>query len=232
MARNVVSICNAALDELPADTIQSIDDAASVGARACKRHYANVIADLMGEHDYEAAIRRDTLAEATNDRSYEWGYAYAEPTSIASILRVMPQRAPLDPSSVVVLPGQRAYPFEWPLQAENVGVPFVRANGKIYTNDPSAVLEYVTAEPDLARMSPLFCRALELELAARICMPVIKDKARKRELVAEAEAARSRAIADDKNNTPERWDTVPSEEALIRAGVPIQPRPWYAGGNT
>lgn len=230
MARDKVSICNAALDELPADNIQSIDDVDSVGARACKRHYGNVIADLLGMWEFEGAIRRVQLASTTNDRDYEWSYAYAMPASVASLIRVLPYRAALDPTAVTVLPGQRLFPLEWGYFPENVGVRFVANDGKIYTHEPNAVLEFCTAEPDLGRMPTLFLRAVELELAARICMPVIKSGTRQRELRAAAEVARERAIADDRNNSPDRYDTMPSEEALVRSGLPPSPRGWYSGG--
>lgn len=230
MARDKVSICNAALDELPAETIQSIDDVDSVGARACKRHYQNVLSDLLAEWDFEPAIRRVAMAETANDRDYEWGHAYVKPPSFASLIRVLPYRAALDPTSVVVLPGQRLAQPAWGYFPENVGVRFAIAGNKVYTHEPSAVLEFVTAEPDLGQMSQLFLRAVELELAARICMPVIKSGSRQKELIAAAEVARQRAIADDRNNSPERYDTIASEEALVRSG--LTPGDWYGGGYT
>lgn len=107
---------------------------------------------------------------------------------------------------------------------------FAIAGNKVYTHEPSAVLEFVTAEPDLGQMSQLFLRAVELELAARICMPVIKSGSRQKELIAAAEVARQRAIADDRNNSPERYDTIASEEALVRSG--LTPGDWYGGGYT
>jgi hypothetical protein len=38
------------------------------------------------------------------------------------------------------------------------------------------------------------------------------------------------AVADDRNNSPDRYDTVASEEAMVRAGLPPAPRGWYSGG--
>lgn len=228
MARDKVSICNSALDELPAENIQSIDDVDSVGARACKRHFQNVLSDLIAEWEFEAAIRRMPLAETTNERAYEWAHAYVEPSSIASLLRVLPYRASLDASLLVTLPGQTSYPLAFGYYPANVGTPFLRNDGIIYSNEPGAVIEFATAEPDLGKMSPLFGRAMELELAARICMPVIKSKSRKRELIQEAEVARQRAIADDRNSSPDRYDQIASEEALVRNG--ISSVNWYNGG--
>ena len=150
MARDKVSICNAALDELPADNIQSIDDVDSVGARACKRHFQNCISDMLGDWEFEAAIRRQALAPTTNDRDYEWSHAYVMPSSISSLLRVLPYRAALDPASVTLLPGQRLFPLDWGYFPENVGVRFVANNNKIYTHEPQAVVEFVTSDdPDV-----------------------------------------------------------------------------------
>lgn len=216
--RDQLSICNGALDELPAGTIQSIDDADDTGARACKRRYGPTLEDLIDEHPYDAAIERTIGAATANDREGEWLYCYAYPTDARTILRILPSyAASFSSAAVVIQQGQRvATGFGY--FPRDVGVPYEIAAGKIYTNLAGATIEYIASDPLLQLFSPLFHRAFELELAARICMPVLKSKTRQRELVGMAEVARQRAIADDKNNTPTRYDAWPSEEARVRAG--------------
>lgn len=217
MARSQVSICNAALDECPAGTINSIDED-DPSARACKRRYQSTLEDLLGEHDYDGAVRRIALAETVNDRRGEWRYAYAMPEYVASPRRVLPSYTEtLNNTAYVLQPGQTIsvgigfYP-------ENVGVPYRVAGSLIYTNMPTAVLEYVSSNIRLADFRPLFCRAFELELASRIVMPILKDRARQKELISMAEVARQRAMADDLNSSPDRTFDFMSEEAMVRLG--------------
>lgn len=227
--RSQLSICNGALDELPAGTIQTIDDPDDVGARACKRRYDPVLEDLLAEHTYDASIRRVALAETANDRPGEWAYCYVEPTSARTVLRVLPAFTGAYVGPIyTLLEGQRGWTGIGYFP-DNLGVLYRRAAGKIYTNLANAVCEYVSSEVELALFSPLFARAFELELAARICLPVLKDRARMRELVAASEVARQRAIAHDMNNSPTRYDGIPSEVAQAREGW-LPSSGWYGTG--
>lgn len=227
--RDQLSICNGALDELPAGTITDINDPDDVGARACKRRYSAVFEDLLDEHNqgYEGAMARAIGAPLTNDREGEWRYCYAVPTAARTIKRVLPTYAASFTSSAVILqPGQHIS-LAWGYYPRDEGVPYVVAAGKLYTNMAEATIEFVAADPPLQLLSPLFHRAFEFELAARICMPVLKSKTRWRELQSASELARQRAMADDLNNSPKRYDAWPSEEARVRAGV-TDLRGWYS----
>lgn len=227
--RDQLSICNGALDELPATAIQSINDPDDEGALACRRNYANVFEDLIDHHPYDAAIRREVGAVTTNAREGEWLFCYQYPTEARTILRVLPNyAATYSVSSAPILAGQMVAPLVGYFP-QDVGVPYVVAAGKIYTNLEFAVIEFIAANPDLSLFSPLFHRSFELALAARICMPVIKSRSRKKELQADAELWEGRAMADDLNNSPKRWDAFPSEEALVRNDMLGDPSygGWY-----
>lgn len=218
MARSMISICNGALDECPSATINSLEDDAPE-ARACKRRYLPTLEDLLAEHDYDGAVRRVALGQVTNDRVGEWAYAYAYPDSVASTKRVLPTyTANYVGTAYTLLPGQ----FAWTglgFFPANIGVPFIVAGQVIYTNMVNAVLEYITTDIRLTDFRPLFFRALELELAARIVMPLLKDRGRQRELIGMAEIARQRAMADDLNNSPDRSFDFVSEDAMVRLGA-------------
>lgn len=218
MGRSVVEICNGALDELPAATIQSIDDPDDIGARACKRRFRAVFEDLIGEHDYDAAVVRATLAAVDNDRPGEWAYAYRLPDGTIAPRRVLPSFTAAYVSTAYILqPGQRVW-TGLGFYPGNLGAPFRIASNTLYTNTPEAVLEFVSADAPLSNFRALFFRAFELELAARICLPVIKDGARQRALIGMAEVARQRAMADDLNSSPDRTFDFISEEAMVRIG--------------
>ena len=217
MARSQISICNGALDELPAGTINSLDEDAPE-ARACKRRYQPTLEDLLGEHDFDGAVRRAPLAETTNDRLGEWRYAYKMPENVASARRVLPSfTAAYVSSAYIIQPGQSVWTGIG-FFPDNLGARYRVSGDKIYTDLPTAVLEYVSTAVDLSYFRPLFFRAFELELASRIVMPVLKDRGRQKELISMAELARQRAIADDLNNSPERTFNFMSEEALVRVG--------------
>lgn len=217
MASPLVSICNGALDELPAGVIQSIDDE-DTGARACKRQWRKVLDDLLGEHDYDFAVRRATLALTDNDRRGEWAYCYLLPEEAVSPRRVLPSYSAAYVSTAYVLqPGQRVW-SGLGFYPQNDGVPFKVANAKVYTNMTDAVLEYVTGAVEFQHFRPLFRRAFELELASRIALPVLKDAKRQKDLIGMAEVARQRAMADDLNSSPERSFDFISEEAMVRVG--------------
>jgi len=218
MARSAVSICNGALDELPAGNIQSIDDADDVGALACKRRFQPTLEDLLAEHDYDFAIRRAPLAVVANDRLGEWQFCYRLPDSSIAPRRVLPSYTAAYVSTAYILqPGQRVWTGIG-FFPDNIGARFRVANNCLYTNMPEAVLEYVTTDVQLQHFRPLFARAFELELASRIVMPVLKDRQRQKDLIGMAEVARQRAMADDLNSSPDRTFDFVSEEAMVRIG--------------
>lgn len=217
MARSQISICNGALDECPAGTINSIDED-DVGARACKRRYQPTLEDLLGEHDYDAAVRRTVLAVTTNDRPGEWRFAYAMPENVASPRRILPNyTASFVNSAYILQPGQQLWTGIG-FYPGNIGARYKVAGDKIYCDLEAAVLEYVSYDIRLSDFRPLFFRAFELELASRIVMPILKDRARQKELISMAEVARQRAMADDLNSSPDRTYDFLSEEAMVRIG--------------
>lgn len=227
--RDQLSICNGALDELPATAIQSINDPDDEGALACRRNYEKTFEDLLDMHTYDAAIRRTVGAVTTNDREGEWLFCYQYPTEARTILRVLPDvAAAYTVTDAPVLAGQLVAPLVGYFP-QDIGVPYIVAAGKIYTNLQFAVIEFIAANPELSLFSPLFHRAFEFTLAEKICMPVIKSRSRRKELGVEAELWRGRAMADDLNNSPKRYDAFPSEEALVRNDMVGDPSysGWY-----
>lgn len=191
-----LSICNQALDEVPEGTVASINED-SVAARACGRLYAPTLAELLEAHDWGFARKRVSLPLlATNDRESAWGYAYSLPADLSLPIRVLP----LSPAYGAVLTVGQTLASH----AEGTGAAYDYAGDTLYTNAEAAVLEYVSGQVD-ATATAAFSKALVLTLAAKLVMPITKDRRQQEAIERKAEIAVQRAIANDANRRPRRY---------------------------
>lgn len=207
-----VGICNAALSEIAADPINSIDERSS-SAFYCKMHYDGVIAELLTWTDWDWAIRRTTLAAQQNDRKGEWLYRYARPADMTDAIRVLPSVDQQVESLPVV------GPYSFPAWDALGKLPFAAASGSIYTNVADAMLEYQAGSVDPAVIDIAAARAAALELASRLAMPLKKSRTLKGDMVKLAEVARQRAIAESENRQPRRQVDYISEVDYARMGL-------------
>lgn len=207
-----LGICNEALSEIAADPINSIEEASS-SAYYCRMHYDPVLEEALGWTDWDWATRRVTLAVRANDRLGEWLYRYAKPAGMAEAIRVLPTVA----SQVANLPVVGPYPFPaWDALGK---LPFVMADGSIYTNVADAILEYQINAVDPAVIDRFASRAISLELAARLAMPLKKSRELKGDLIKQAEIAKQRAIAESENRSPKIQTDYISEVEYARMGL-------------
>lgn len=193
MTESITSICNLALDEVPAGAIVSIADN-NQRAEVCRRQYPRALKELM-ELEWSFGIKRVTLSAITNDRSPLWGYAYAMPTDLGYPLRLT---APVAASNPSIGYGQTLAPsigLTW----DEPGLPFDYEGGTLWSWQDGAVLEYVTNAPEFSKMSASFETALAFTLAAKLVMPLTKDTARRDKVLGMAEVYRERALAADLN---------------------------------
>lgn len=213
-----VDIANLALGYLPAEPISSIDEN-SVGALYCRRYYPQVIADMLeGPNDWSFAIQRALLAPLlTNDRPSEWGYAYALPLNMASALRVLPDFSGLGLAIPIPLPSQ-PYAETWTAAGLYAETPYIIDGTTLYSNAATATIEYTIDDIAGIRVPQLVATAVGLDLASRICVVVKKDDARETKLIALANAAWERAIADDRNRQPDIQGQYISEAIAARRG--------------
>lgn len=207
MASSRLAICNNALGELPASAIATIDEN-SLQGRETRRAYPAAKEWLLEQHRWSFAKGRVALAAVTNDRDTEWAYAYALPAGHV-------------PLAVVPVP-ETAYSPR-PLYATTVldtatdkPAPYLLVGSTIYTNVPDAYLDYYATDVSEALFTAGFVRALELELAHRVVLPITKDRARWRELKADAQTERERAIAADKNREPQTYGDYIPDTLLAR----------------
>lgn len=227
MALDRISICNEALAELPADFINDFDEE-SLEAEWCARLYPSALAYLLEMHDWKFPVTRSALAPITNDRAGEWAFAYRIPGNVASELRVFPS---YESPSLAVLPllaGQRLGPtVAYFFPANIMAYSYLLSGDTLYTNVQEAVLEFIRNDVSESLFPAMFTRALSLELASRVVMPILKKSLRQRELIAMAGVARDRAIADSRNSDPmeSRYDIFENETQLAREGF----GGWYGG---
>lgn len=206
-----LDIWNDALGELPSAPVTT-DDEATLERRECERVYVPCIKELLETHDWGFANRRVALAKVTNTRNGEWIYAYAAPADMGTAIRILP-----------------GWLFERDVPAEvadlydrHPQVPYRLEAGIIYTNEDEARLEYGLSMVSEADMPAMFARALALEMASRLAMPIKKDRVLKGDLIKQAEAAKDRARADDENRHPRTMPAFISEAELARSGYPIE----------
>lgn len=207
-----LSICNEALSEIAADPINSMDDD-SESAFYCRLHYPKVMSAMLTWTDWPFAIRRATLALRSNDRLGEWLYRYAEPSDMAEAIRVLP---PVDTQRTdIPVYGPYAFP-QW----DELGrLPYSIADGSIYTNVATAIIEYQVNSVEPARIDTLTERAVVLELATRLAWPVKKSRELKGDLIRQAETARQRAVAEAENRSPRVQTDYISPVEYARMGV-------------
>lgn len=190
-----LTMCNNALAEIAADPINSIDED-SLSARECKRLWDTVISEFLTWAEWDYTTKRETLAVMTNDRLGEWLYRYAKPSDLSDAIKVIPAFS----TQLVGLP--QVGPFTAPMLDALGAFPFEISEDAIYTNVTNAVLQYHSTEVSIGKIRPLEARAIELELASRLAMPIKKSRELKGDLIKQAEVARQRAVAECQNRAP------------------------------
>jgi hypothetical protein len=156
-----VDICNLALARLGDNaTVASIDPPeGSAQAEHCARFYAVARDSLLEMHAWKFATRRVLLAKLTVP-SWDWSFAYAEPTGALKLLGVLPAAASNDAET---------QPYEAESDATGAAI--------ILTNQEGASLRFVARVTDTTKFSPLFVDALAWLLASYLAGPVLKGDA-------------------------------------------------------
>jgi len=207
----LIDLCNRALAMIAAGQIADLDEG-SLESREAKRFGVPLLAEVAdwGEAPWSWLRKRVVLASVPNDRPAEWLYAYATPADMAQPIAI---RRVEDAATDLPIAG----PYPFPLQ-DAIPLAFIVEGGRIYANVPTPTLIYSTSLMDAGQMPPLVARAFELELAARIALPIKKDAQVARALFQQAEIAKARAMADEQNKQPQPAPRYTSEVEMARAG--------------
>ena len=156
-----VDVCNLALARLGDNaTVASIDPPeGSAQAEHCARFYAIARDSLLEMHAWKFATRRVQLAKLTVP-SWDWSFAYAEPTGALKLLGVLSATASNDDET-------QSYEAESDTNGTAI----------ILTNQEGASLRFVARVTDTTKFSPLFVDALAWLLASYLAGPVLKGDA-------------------------------------------------------
>lgn len=214
------TICNRGLSRIKAGRIVSFEEQ-SFSAEMCRQFYPETLGDMLeGDHDWSFANQRVTMALlATNDRPFEWLYAYALPANMASggAIRVLPDLSSAGVGLPQPLPGE---PFAETWIPNGVGfeTPYIIEGSTLYSNVVNATLEYVIGDIAGLSIPNKAITAFTTDLASRLAVPIKGDKQREAALAQAAALAWERAVADDRNRQPQQTGEYVSETMLARRG--------------
>lgn len=213
-----VMIANMALDEMPYTNIASLDDA-TAQARACRKWYYQAFTETLEQGNWGHARTRAPLTLVDdNDRAGEWLFCYEMPGDVAVTIRVLP---PADEDGFILVQD----PDTGQTVAHSLahytlpGFPFDFSGSRLYTSIENAQLEYVSNEASFVAAKALFVKALALNLASKLAMPLRQDRQLKNTLLNEAKLAVDDALAKNANNRTQSYGgSYVSDAALARDG--------------
>lgn len=161
-----VSICNIALDHVGKAQISALDEDSSE-AQTCSRHYALARDSVLTKYNYRFLRGLQALAQlSVNDRSNAWGYAYAVPTNLLRVRRVMPE---IEGSALLTSYGSTG-------ETVDVEVLYELEGGNLYCDLTSVTLEYTRSDIAATAYAQPVSDAISAALAARIAYPLTRDR--------------------------------------------------------
>lgn len=166
-----VEICNLALGNIRAASINSLDES-SVEAQVCKQRYTLALETLLRAHPWRFSTRVEPLALEDWTPS-EWNYAYTYPTSCLKALYLLPDKRVLSNRTAYYhldLPEMRK--VLGPVQYE-VGFNSDSNRKVILTDQEGAYLAYTSKQVDPNAFDPVFVEALSWYLASSIAIPIV-----------------------------------------------------------
>ena len=192
-----VSICNIALDHIGKAQISALNEA-SAEAQVCSRHYPLARDAVLTKYNYRFLRGLQALAQlAVNDRSSAWAYAYAVPPNVLRVRHVMPQ---------IEASASLSDPYGASGDMIEARVPYELEGGNLYCDIEAAVLEYSRADVDATAYAQPVADAIATELAARIAMPLTRDRQIRSDMLQLARIARIDAEVWDARQSPHSSD--------------------------
>lgn len=168
-------ICNQALSEVGGKLVADIDTATSKEAEYCNLHYDNAVATVMEAHCWTFATKKTTLTASATPDGFGDASLFAKPVDALRIWRVF-----FDSDYRNALDAE-----DWTVEGENI-VAYVET---IY-------VKYII-NAALDTWSSLMDRAVILELASRLAVPVAANMKLKLSLQSQAMDAVNTASSID-----------------------------------
>lgn len=194
----------------------------SNAGREARLHYKATVRWVLEQHHWNLATKRQTLVEVTNDRSIEWGFAYAKPADLAFPVAIYtPGDAAAGPISY--FRGLKG------LFAQLYGrLLFTYSGGVLYSFMGPAELEFTSFDITEQDFTEQLETLIVLFLASKFAYSVAKDHRMGNEIKQEALTELDRAIAGNLNEQQATYGNHMSEAEMARNGFD----PWVASFGT
>lgn len=144
---NDTDIANYALAHIGEPKISSIDDTGSKEARICKQLLTPIVQETLRKHRWNCAIKRATLSALVETPNHHYTTLYQLPADFMRLLELNGEPAS-DSDEFYEIEGKR-----------------------IATNSDEAEIRYV-AEIEVSEFDPLLVKAVAMELASSIAVPL------------------------------------------------------------
>lgn len=171
---NKVEICNLALGNIKASSINSLDEA-SLSAQVCTQRFDQAVKFVLRDHPWRFARKTDPLSLLALT-PLEWTYAYDYPKDCVSMLY-------LRPNATIASDRTVAYRFEnfenWESDYRLSTMPewelgqSADGDRTILTNQAEAYGVYTAEQTNPTRFDPAFVEALSWYLSAMIAIPIV-----------------------------------------------------------
>lgn len=214
---SVIDICNQALGEIRAGSINSLNES-SLQAQQCKLNYPYVRDTLLREAPWGFARRVEELA-LRNDRIFNWAYLYQYPQDCLNISRLILNYESVTDSNNGVYRHRRIEDLHTPDLNRQVAYSVYNVGNErvIASNEQQLRIEYTSRVENTNLFDPTFTQTLVYLLASRLAVPVVGGeigRAFRSDNLAMYQAYLNSAIANDQND--EYYEDTDSDFIAVR----------------
>jgi len=164
MALSQTQVCNLALGRVGAQSIMSIDDEDSKGARVCLNAYEATVREVSRAGEWNCLKKRATLARLTAAPAFEWAYQFQLPVDFISLTELNGVEYKDEPQD------------NWEIE------------GRLLLTDAEiAQVRYISYVEDTGIWDSLFTNAVVVLLASKIAVPIRQDEGMASALLSEYE---------------------------------------------
>jgi hypothetical protein len=178
---SVVDICNLALSNVRAGSINSLTES-SLQAQVCRLKYPVLRDQLLRDAPWQFARKLEALALTTEDL-FNWSYAYQYPSDCVTIRRLIlnHEQYAQGTQDRTTLYRDEIYQLQPDPDSQIKYRVFNQDGNKlIAANEPDLRAEYTVGVEDPNLFDPLFIQALSHLLASEVAIPIVgAEKGRK-----------------------------------------------------